>query len=186
MTTCSPDRGASTFALEPATAVRTPAASWASLERGSAGESTSRPVRRAAPLRGWIFLEWGPEIAVERLSPVERMARLAQAACDRRPVGGPRRRCSTSQRAPAFVWYRPKGWRSIEPQSLGFSLRSPTSRRQAAPDDTARPGAWGQSTSEGVLIGTGRRNASAAQGRAQLARDRRRGSRARRSSGRTT
>ena len=65
----------------------------------------------SVPLRGWIFLEWGPEIATQRLSPVERMSRLAEHRAIAVPWD-PRTLLDLAAR-PAFAWYRPKGWRSV-------------------------------------------------------------------------
>jgi hypothetical protein len=65
-------------------------------------------------LRGWIFLEWGPEIAVQSLSPVERMSRLAQHRAIAVPWDDPAVLLDLAAR-PAFAWYRPKGWRNVEP-----------------------------------------------------------------------
>lgn len=65
-------------------------------------------------LRGWIFLEWGSKIAVERLSPVERLSRLAQHRAIALPWEDPVALLDLATR-PAFVWYRPKGWRGVEP-----------------------------------------------------------------------
>ena len=67
-----------------------------------------------APLRGWIFLEWGSGIAVQRLSPVERMTRLARHRAIAVPWDDPVTLLDLAAR-PAFVWTRPKGWRNIEP-----------------------------------------------------------------------
>ena len=110
---CSPGRVASTCASS-RRGSSTRAGSWASWERGSAGVSTSPTVRRAAPLRGWIFLEWGPRTAVQRLSPVERMSRLARHRAIAVPWDDPGTLLDLAAR-PAFVWSRPKGWRNIEP-----------------------------------------------------------------------
>ena len=66
-----------------------------------------------SPLRGWIFLEWGPEVAVERLSPVQRMSRLAQHRALAVPWEDPAALLDLSSR-PAFAWYRPKRWRDVE------------------------------------------------------------------------
>jgi hypothetical protein len=68
------------------------------------------PVR--SPLRGWIFLEWGAEVAVERLSPVDRMSRLAQHRAIAVPWD-PMALLDLAAR-PAFGWRRPKGWHTIE------------------------------------------------------------------------
>lgn len=64
------------------------------------------------PLRGWIFLEWGPEVAVERLSPIERLSRLAPHRAIAVPWEDPVALLDLAAR-PAFVWHRPKGWRTI-------------------------------------------------------------------------
>jgi hypothetical protein len=66
-----------------------------------------------SPLRGWIFLEWGPEVGVERLSPVQRMSRLAQHRALAVPWEDPVTLLDLASR-PAFAWYRPKGWRGME------------------------------------------------------------------------
>ena len=68
----------------------------------------------STPLRGWIFLEWGAGIAVDRLSPVERMSRLARHRAIAVPWDDPVTLLDLAAR-PAFVWTRPKGWRNIEP-----------------------------------------------------------------------
>ncbi|MGZ4172566.1 MAG: hypothetical protein ACXVRN_14485 [Solirubrobacteraceae bacterium] len=68
----------------------------------------------SAPLRGWIFLHWGPEIAVERLSPAERMARLAQERAIAVPWEDPAALLDLAAQ-PSFAWYRPKEWRSLKP-----------------------------------------------------------------------
>ena len=70
--------------------------------------------RRAVPLRGWIFLEWGAEIALERLRPVERMSRLAQHRAIAVPWEDPAMLLDLATR-PAFVWRRPNGWCNVEP-----------------------------------------------------------------------
>ena len=64
------------------------------------------------PLRGWIFLEWGAEVAVERLSPVERLSRLASHRAIAVPWDDPMALLDLATR-PAVVWHRPKGWRNI-------------------------------------------------------------------------
>jgi len=68
----------------------------------------------STPLRGWIFLEWGPKTAVERLSPVERMSRLARHRAIAVPWEDPGTLLDLAAR-PAFVWSRPKEWSKIEP-----------------------------------------------------------------------
>jgi hypothetical protein len=65
------------------------------------------------PLRGWIFLEWRREIEVQRLSPVERMSRLAPHRAIAVPWEDPVALLELATR-PAFVWHRPKDWRTIE------------------------------------------------------------------------
>ena len=67
-----------------------------------------------APLRGWIFLEWGAAIAVDRLSPVERMSRLARHRAIAVPWDDPVTLLDLAAH-PAFIWSRPKGWRNLEP-----------------------------------------------------------------------
>jgi hypothetical protein len=67
-----------------------------------------------APLRGWIFLHWGPEIAVERLTPLDRMARLAKQRAIAVPWEDPAVLLDLAA-WPAFAWYRPKEWRSVRP-----------------------------------------------------------------------
>jgi len=69
------------------------------------------PVR--SPLRGWIFLEWGAEIAVEKLSPVERMSRLASHRAIAVPWEDPVALLDLAAR-PGFVWRRPKEWQTVE------------------------------------------------------------------------
>ena len=64
-------------------------------------------------MRGWIFLEWGAEIAVERLGPVERMSCLAQHRAIAVPWEDPVALLDLAAR-PAFVWRRPKGWDTVE------------------------------------------------------------------------
>lgn len=66
------------------------------------------------PLRGWIFLEWGPKIALERLAPVERIARLAQHRAIAVPWEDPGMLLDLAT-LPAFVWHRPNGWCNVEP-----------------------------------------------------------------------
>jgi hypothetical protein len=66
-----------------------------------------------SPLRGWIFLEWAAEIAVERLSPIERMSRLAQHHALAVPWRDPAVLLDLAAR-PAFVWRRPKKWHTVE------------------------------------------------------------------------
>jgi hypothetical protein len=66
-----------------------------------------------SPLRGWIFLEWGHELAVTRLSPVQRMSRLAQHRAIAVPWEDPVALLELATR-PAFVWHRPKGWRTFK------------------------------------------------------------------------
>jgi hypothetical protein len=68
----------------------------------------------AAPLRGWIFLHWGPEIAVERITPIDRMTRLARQRAIAVPWEDPAVLLDLAAR-PAFAWYRPKEWRSVRP-----------------------------------------------------------------------
>jgi hypothetical protein len=65
------------------------------------------------PLRGWIFLEWGAAVAVERLSPIDRLSRLAPHRAIAVPWEDPVALLELATR-PAFVWRRPKGWRTIE------------------------------------------------------------------------
>jgi hypothetical protein len=67
-----------------------------------------------SPLRGWIFLQWGSEIAVQRLSPVERLSRLAQYRAMGVPWEDPVALLDLATR-PAFAWSRPKGWCNLEP-----------------------------------------------------------------------
>jgi hypothetical protein len=67
----------------------------------------------SCPLRGWIILEWGPEIAVERIAPVERMARVARHRAIAIPWEDPGMLLDLAAR-PAFVWRRPHGWCNIE------------------------------------------------------------------------
>ena len=111
-TTCSPARAASTLRLEPARQLN------AGRDLGVVGTRERWRVDvphcpPSAPLRGWIFLEWGPEIAVQRLSPVERMSRLAQHRAIAVPWDDPVTLLDLAAR-PAFVWSRPKGWRNVE------------------------------------------------------------------------
>ena len=70
------------------------------------------PCPPRSPLRGWIILEWGAEIAVERLSPIERMSYLAH----HRAIAVPWDPVALLDLAarPAFVWRRPKGWDTAE------------------------------------------------------------------------
>jgi hypothetical protein len=71
------------------------------------------PCPASSPLGGWIFLDWGPEIVLERLGPVERMSRLAQHRAIAVPWEDPAMLLDLAAR-PAFVWRRPKGWHTIE------------------------------------------------------------------------
>jgi hypothetical protein len=71
------------------------------------------PCPPRAPLRGWIFLQWGTEVAVERLSPIDRLSRLAPHRAIAVPWEDPVALLDLAAR-PAFVWHRPKGWRTIE------------------------------------------------------------------------
>lgn len=64
------------------------------------------------PLRGWIFLEWGQEIEVQRLSPVDRMSRLAENRALAVPWEDPGTLLDLAAR-PAFAWRRPKGWPTL-------------------------------------------------------------------------
>jgi hypothetical protein len=68
------------------------------------------PVR--APLGGWIFLEWGADLALERLAPIARMSRLAQHRAIAIPWEDPAMLLDLATR-PAYVWHRPKGWRNL-------------------------------------------------------------------------
>jgi hypothetical protein len=68
----------------------------------------------SSPLRGWIFLEWGPEIALERLAPIERMSRLARHRALAVAWEDPGMLLDLATR-PAFVWRRPNGWCNVEP-----------------------------------------------------------------------
>jgi hypothetical protein len=67
----------------------------------------------SVPLLGWIFLEWGPEIATRRLSAVERVSRLAGHRAIAVPWD-PGTLLDLASR-PAFAWSRPRAWRNIEP-----------------------------------------------------------------------
>ena len=111
-TTCSPALAVS-ISASTRRGSSTPAASWVWSGRASAGVSTCRHCPPRSPLRGWIFLEWGAEVAVQRLSPVERMSRLAQHRAIAVPWEDPVALLDLAAR-PAFVWPRPKGWRNIE------------------------------------------------------------------------
>jgi hypothetical protein len=71
------------------------------------------PCPASSPLGGWIFLDWGPEIVLERLGPVERMSRLAQHRAIAVPWEDPAMLLDLAAR-PAFVWRRPKAWHTIE------------------------------------------------------------------------
>lgn len=71
------------------------------------------PCPPRTPLRGWIFLEWGAEVAVERLRPIERLSRLAPHRAIAVPWEDPVALLDLAAR-PAFVWHRPKGWRNVE------------------------------------------------------------------------
>lgn len=71
------------------------------------------PCPSRCPLRGWIFLEWGSEIAVERLGPVERLRRLAQHRAIAVPWEDPAALLDLAAR-PAFVWRRPKEWHTVD------------------------------------------------------------------------
>jgi hypothetical protein len=67
-----------------------------------------------SPLRGWIFLDWGPRIALQRLSGIQRMSRLAQHRAIAVPWEDPGILLDLATR-PGFVWYRPKEWHAVEP-----------------------------------------------------------------------
>ncbi len=71
------------------------------------------PCPARSPLRGWVFLEWGPEATVQRLSPIERLSRLAQHRAIAVPWEDPVALLDLAAR-PAFGWQRPKGWHTIE------------------------------------------------------------------------
>jgi hypothetical protein len=71
------------------------------------------PCPPRSPLRGWIFLEWGAELSVARVSPIERMPRLAQHRAIAVPWEDPVALLDLAAR-PAFVWRRPKGWHTVE------------------------------------------------------------------------
>jgi hypothetical protein len=71
------------------------------------------PCPATSPLRGWIFLEWGAEVAVKRLSPIERMSHLVQHRAIAVPWEDPVALLDLATR-PAFVWQRPKGWQTVE------------------------------------------------------------------------
>jgi hypothetical protein len=68
----------------------------------------------SAPLGGWIFLEWGPQISLERLAPLERISRLAQHRAIAVPWEDPGLLLDLATR-PAFAWHRPNGWCNVEP-----------------------------------------------------------------------
>ena len=57
--------------------------------------------------------EWGPEATVQRLSPIERVSRLAQHRAIAVPWEDPVALLDLAAR-PAFGWQRPKGWHTIE------------------------------------------------------------------------
>lgn len=75
------------------------------------------PCPPRSALRGWIFLEWGAEVAVERLSPIERLSRLAPHRAIAVPWEDPVALLDLAAR-PAFVWRRPKGWRTVESSTV--------------------------------------------------------------------
>ncbi len=63
-------------------------------------------------LQGWIFLEWGSELTVERVSPIERMARIARHRALAIPWEDPETLLELATR-PAYVWRRPREWRTV-------------------------------------------------------------------------
>jgi hypothetical protein len=71
------------------------------------------PCPASCPLGGWIFLEWGADVALERLPGIERMSRLARHRALAVPWEDPVALLDLAT-LPAFVWRRPKGWRTLE------------------------------------------------------------------------
>lgn len=66
------------------------------------------PVGEGLPLRGWIFLSWGADLAMQRLTASERIARLAT----HRGVRLPPRNAALLDLAmqPGWELTRPRGW----------------------------------------------------------------------------
>lgn len=71
------------------------------------------PCPAVAPLRGWIFLDWAPELRIERLSATERLERLAHHRALALPWSDPAVLLELSS-YPAYAWRRPNGWSSID------------------------------------------------------------------------
>jgi hypothetical protein len=65
------------------------------------------------PLRGWVFLAWGDEVAVTPVSAGERLQRLATERVLRLPPPDPRTLVSLAS-LPAFELRRPRHWSSLE------------------------------------------------------------------------
>jgi hypothetical protein len=67
------------------------------------------PCPPESPLRGWIFLDWGPEARVDRLGAAERLARLTKHRALSMPWTDPEALLELASR-PALLWQRPHGW----------------------------------------------------------------------------
>ena len=64
------------------------------------------PVELEVPLRGWVFLSWGDEVAVRRLGAAERLRRLVDARMLTQPGSDPRQLLDLSG-LPAWELLRP-------------------------------------------------------------------------------
>lgn len=75
--------------------------------RGDRGRLALGDVDAEVPLTGLIFLEWGPELTVERLGPAERMRRLARHRAGGAAAGRPEAALALAA-LPAFELRRPR------------------------------------------------------------------------------
>jgi len=70
------------------------------------------PIDPEVPLAGWIFLEWGDEVAVEPVQPGERLARLLHHRGVRLPPASHEALLALSE-LPAWELRRPEDWASL-------------------------------------------------------------------------
>ena len=86
-------------------------------------------VAPSAPLVGWIFLSWGPELMLERLRGGEVLTRIAAQRAVRLPPAEPATLLRLSG-LPAWELRRPQSWHLLEPagELLLERLSSPPAR----------------------------------------------------------
>jgi hypothetical protein len=66
------------------------------------------------PMRGWVFLGWGDEVAVDELAPSERLPRLIASLALRMPVADPAMLLPLAA-LPAVQFSRPADWAQADP-----------------------------------------------------------------------